>query len=83
MKPQRDVAYSITLTRFEINALYFATHQMCRPRGWRHPFPIGRYWRTALVVLFNYGVDTGTIWKSLPFHEPILCAARVVAVTVT
>jgi hypothetical protein len=23
-------------------------------------------------VLFNYGVDTGTVWKSAPFHEPIL-----------
>ena len=23
-------------------------------------------------MYFNYGVDTGTIWKSLPFHEPIL-----------
>src|SRR6476620_6282246 len=24
------------------------------------------------VVFFNYGVDTGTVWKSTPFHEPIL-----------
>ena len=23
-------------------------------------------------MYFNYGVDAGTIWKSLPFHEPIL-----------
>jgi hypothetical protein len=23
-------------------------------------------------VFFNYGVDTGTVWKSAPFHEPIL-----------
>jgi hypothetical protein len=54
------------------NALYFATHQVRRPRGWNQPFLIGRYWRAALVVFFNYGVDTGTIWKTLPFHEPIL-----------
>src|SRR5205807_4137712 len=27
---------------------------------------------TALVVFFNYGVDTGTVWRSAPFHEPIL-----------
>jgi integrase len=33
---------------------------------------VGRYWRAALVVFFNYGVDTGTVWKSAPFHEPIL-----------
>jgi hypothetical protein len=26
-----------------------------------------------LVVFFNYGVDTGTTWKSSPAHEPILC----------
>src|SRR5262249_56719607 len=56
----------------EINALYFATHQMNRPRGWDSPFPVGRYWRAALVVFFNYGVDTGTVCKSAPFHEPIL-----------
>jgi hypothetical protein len=25
-----------------------------------------------MVVLFNYGVDTGTVWQSTPAHEPIL-----------
>lgn len=69
---QRDVAGRHYLTKAEINALYFATHQMKRPRGWDSPFPVGRYWRAALLVFFNYGVDTGTIWKSIPIHEPIL-----------
>lgn len=68
---QRDVAGRHYLTKAEINALYFATHQMKRPRGWDSPFPVGRYWRAAMVVFFNYGVDTGTVWKSAPFHEPI------------
>jgi hypothetical protein len=45
---------------------------MERPRGWDAPFPIGGYWRSALVVFFNYGVDTGTVWRSAPAHEPIL-----------
>ncbi len=71
-KPQRDVAGRHYLTKPEINALYFATHQMKHPRGWSHPFPVGRYWRCALVVFFNYGVDTGTVWKMASFHEPIL-----------
>ena len=71
-REQRDVAGRHYLTKAEINALYFATHQMKRPRGWDSPFPVGRYWRAALVVFFNYGVDTGTVWKSAPFHEPIL-----------
>ena len=71
-RDQRDVAGRHYLTKAEINALYFATHLMRRPRGWDAPFPIGRYWRAALVVFFNYGVDTGTVWKSAPFHEPIL-----------
>ncbi len=71
-KPQRDVAGRHYLTKPEINALYFATHKMERPRGWKHAIPVGRYWRAALVVFFNYGVDTGTVWKSAPFHEPIL-----------
>lgn len=71
-REQRDVAGRHYLTKAEINALYFATHQMAQPKGWNTPFPVGRYWRAALVVFFNYGVDTGTIWKSAPFHEPIL-----------
>ena len=71
-RPQRDVAGRHYLTKAEINALYFATHKMERPRGWRGMIPVGRYWRCALVVFFNYGIDTGTVWKSEPAHEPIL-----------
>ncbi|HKI16763.1 MAG TPA: hypothetical protein VKA15_02740, partial [Isosphaeraceae bacterium] len=71
-RDQRDVAGRHYLTKAEINALYFATHKMGRPRGWDAPHPIGRYWRAALAVFFNYGVDTGTVWISTPAHEPIL-----------
>lgn len=71
-RQQRDVAGRHFLSKGEINALYFATHKMPRPRCWAEPFAVGRYWRAALVVFFNYGVDTGTIWASAPFHEPIL-----------
>ena len=60
-RPQRDVAGRHYLTKAEINALYFATHKMKRPRGWNGPFSVGRYWRASLVLFFNYGVDTGTI----------------------
>lgn len=71
-KSQRDVAGCHYLTKSELNALYFATHQMDRPRGWTQAIPLGRFWRSALVVFFNYGVDTRTIWKSNVCHEPIL-----------
>lgn len=71
LKPQRDIAGKHYLTKSELNSLYFATHQMERPRGWDEPLSIGHHWRTALVIFFNYGVDTGTVWKTLPFHEPI------------
>ena len=71
-KDQRDFAGRHYLTKSEINALYFATHQMGRPRGWDAPHPIGRYWRIAMVVFFNCGVDTGTVRRSTPPHEPIL-----------
>ena len=60
------------LTKAEINSVYFATHKMERPRGWTNSIPIGRYWRSALVLFLNYGVDTGTVWQSEPAHEPIL-----------
>jgi hypothetical protein len=46
-REQRDVAGRHYLTKAEINALYFATHSMPRPRGWYSPVPIGRYWRAA------------------------------------
>jgi integrase len=71
-RQQRDVAGRHYLTKAEINALYFATHQMKRPRGWSGLVPVGRYWRAALALFFNYGIDTGTIWKFSPEHEPIL-----------
>ena len=35
--PQRDVAGRHYLTKAEINALYFATQRMRRPRGWDGP----------------------------------------------
>jgi hypothetical protein len=71
-RKQRDVAGRHYLAKGEINALYFASHKMKRPRGWDLPIPVGRYWRSALVLFFNYGLDTGSIWRSEPFHEPIL-----------
>lgn len=71
-RPHRRVAGRHYLTKAEINAVYFATHKMKRPRAWNQPVPVGRYWRSALVVFFNYGLDTGTVWRSEPAHEPIL-----------
>ncbi|TWT66951.1 hypothetical protein Pla123a_43800 [Posidoniimonas polymericola] len=70
--PAREVAGRHYLTKSEINALYFATHQMPRPRGWQETVPVGRYWRAALVLFFNYGLDSGTVWGTTSFHEPIL-----------
>ncbi len=70
-RDQRDVAGRHYLTKAEMNALYFATHNMEIPRGWDQPISVGKYWRGALVMFFNYGLDTGTIWKCTPFHEPL------------
>jgi hypothetical protein len=61
---QLDVAGRHYLTKSELNSLYFATYNMKRPRGWVRPYPVGKYWRCALVLFFNYGLDTGTIWPS-------------------
>ncbi|SFJ42125.1 tyrosine-type recombinase/integrase [Planctomicrobium piriforme] len=71
-KPQRDVSGRHYLTKSELNALYFATYSMKSPKGWREAVPVGRYWRCALVLFFNYGFDTGTIWRVVPANEPIL-----------
>ena len=71
-RPQRDVAGRHYLTKPDLNALYFATYRMKRPRGWQASLHIGHYWRCALVLFFNYGIDTGTVWKTRSAHEPIL-----------
>ena len=47
-------------------------HFIPMPASWKQSLTVGHYWRAALVVFFNYGVDTGTIFKSAVFHEPIL-----------
>ena len=78
-KPQRDVAGRHYLTKSDLNAHYFATHQLPRPRGWKQPLTVGHYWRAALVVFFNYGVDTGTVFQSAGFHGANSVAARLVA----
>ena len=71
-KPQRDVAGRHYLTKADLNALYFATYELPRPRGWNQDLTVGHHWRAALVVFYNYGVDTGTVFKTAAFHEPIL-----------
>ncbi len=55
------------LTKSELNALYFATHRMKRPRGWNKTSSIGRHWRAALMFFFNLGVDTGSVWARCHF----------------
>ncbi|QDU89053.1 hypothetical protein Pla175_24390 [Pirellulimonas nuda] len=71
-KAQRDVAGRLYLTRSDLNAFYFATYALERPRGWKQSPTVGHYWRAALVVFFNYGVDTGTVSQSACFHEQVL-----------
>ena len=70
-KDQRDVAGRHYFTKQEINDLYFATYQMRRPRGWRDSISVYAYWRSAHVLFFNYGLDSGTVWGTKSKHEPI------------
>ena len=53
-RPQRGVASRHYLTKAEINALYFATHQMRRPRGWDLAIPVGRFWRWTPARRHNH-----------------------------
>ncbi len=71
-RSQRDVAGRQYLSKAELNALYFATYQLRRPRAWKQPHSVGQYWRSAIVLFFNYGLDTGTVWKTKTTHEPLL-----------
>ncbi len=51
-RPQRDVAGRHYLTKAETNALYFATHEMQRPRGWNGPMPAGMILRFRFTASF-------------------------------
>jgi hypothetical protein len=66
-----DAAGRHYLTKPEINALYFATHQMSRPRGWSHPWPVGRYWRCALVVFLGCRYRHGLGDIAIPRADPL------------
>ncbi len=47
-KPQRDVAGRHYLTKADLNALYFATYELERPRGWKQPLTVGHYGGTSV-----------------------------------
>ena len=64
-RSQRDVAGRHYLTEMEINTLYFATHNMKRPRGWNQPLPVGRYWRCALVHDQTSSCGWSALWSWL------------------
>ena len=70
-RDQRNVAGRHYLTKAEINALYFATHKMGRPRGWDAPIRSAGTgappWSCSSTT-----ASTGTVWRSTPAHEPIL-----------
>ena len=69
-KPQRDVAGLHYLAKSELNALYFATHRLRNPPGWTEPFPLGKYWRCALVVF------SITVSPRGRFGRPLPCTSR-------
>lgn len=64
-----------SLGRKEIREFLDWVHEDATSREGRNPGrttnKVRSHLRAALVVFFNYGVDTGTVWKTLPFHEPI------------
>ncbi len=67
-----DRVHKQAVTDQRLNPGRTATSQMKRPRGYAEPYPIGRYWRCALVLFGKYGVGMGTEWRPTPFHAPIL-----------
>jgi len=71
-KDQNDVEGHYYLSKAELNASYSTSDQLRKPRGWSQSPSIGAYSRSGLELFFNSGVETGTIWKPTPIHEPIL-----------
>lgn len=61
-REQKNAAGLFFLTDDELDALYWATYRMHSPRGWKSPWPIGYYWRTALALFITYGVDTQLVF---------------------
>lgn len=59
---QIDAAGNFFLEDDEIDQVYWATYHLPKPRNWKSRLPIGAYWRTALVLFYNLGVDTHTLF---------------------
>ena len=78
--PQRDVSGRYYLTKADLNALYFATFQLPRPRGWTQPFTLGLYWRGALVL---WNARAGICQRGLETKpdtiRPLVAAAFAIA----
>jgi len=69
----RTVAGHYFLTDEEMERLYWATLAMPTPARWKDPRPIGLLWRTALVLLRNYGMDTQALF---PYSKSAKSVAR-------
>lgn len=61
-RQQRDRAGFCYLELSEIDRLYWATWGMQPARNWRSRLEPGVYWRAALVLLFNFGLDSSTLF---------------------
>jgi site-specific recombinase XerD len=69
-REQRDVAGRHYLTKAEVNALYFATHSMPRPRGWDGPVPVGRFGGPP------WSCSSTTGWTRAPSGSPRRSTSR-------
>lgn len=65
LPPARDTVEAAGLYFFtdsELDAIYWATYKLSRPRGWEKPHSFGQYVRGALALFLTYGVDTQLVW---------------------
>jgi len=65
LPPARDTVEAAGLYFFtdeELDALYWATYKLERPRAWDKPHSFGQYLRAALSMFVTYGVDTQLVW---------------------
>lgn len=78
-KKVRKEAGLYFLTDEESSRLYWACLRLTPPSGRADPRPFATLWQTALVLLRNYGFDTGVLFPWTKSHRSVLCWGDVYA----
>lgn len=71
-RPAREVAGLYWMTDEEVSRLYWSTFDMAKPYRWKSQQHVGVFWRAAIVLAYNYAMDTQTLFPYMADAKPLL-----------